>query len=193
MSQEINQTNSKPNAGESSNRGSQNRPSGRNYYKNNRRRRPSNNQYPKSQGAPEDGSTEKVSSVQSDVHNSNRKDFSKPQNTSGNSNNPSYGQNNRNRRPNRSSQEGSGNRSSRGPRDSQEKTSALDSNRRDGSRQRVSQDHRSRERRHDDRKPRPRTKEFHPIETYEDIRKENERLEKEIWIEIASIHMTKLD
>jgi hypothetical protein len=30
-------------------------------------------------------------------------------------------------------------------------------------------------------------------ETYEDVRKENERLEKEIWLEIASIHTAKLD
>jgi len=30
-------------------------------------------------------------------------------------------------------------------------------------------------------------------ETYEDVRKENERLEKEIWLEIASIHTSKLD
>jgi len=30
-------------------------------------------------------------------------------------------------------------------------------------------------------------------ETYEDVRKENERLEKEIWLEIASIHTFKLD
>jgi len=30
-------------------------------------------------------------------------------------------------------------------------------------------------------------------ETYEDIKKENERIEKEIWLEIASIHNTRLD
>lgn len=30
-------------------------------------------------------------------------------------------------------------------------------------------------------------------DTYEDVRRENERLEKEIWLEIASIHTFKLD
>ena len=30
-------------------------------------------------------------------------------------------------------------------------------------------------------------------ETYEDIRRDNERIEKEIWLEIASIHTIKLD
>jgi len=30
-------------------------------------------------------------------------------------------------------------------------------------------------------------------ETYEDIKKENERIEKEIWLEIAEIHNTRLD
>ena len=30
-------------------------------------------------------------------------------------------------------------------------------------------------------------------ETYDDIRKDNERIEKEIWLEIAEIHNAKLD
>ena len=36
-------------------------------------------------------------------------------------------------------------------------------------------------------------KKFQTVETTEDIRKENERLEKEIWLEIADIHIMKLD
>lgn len=40
--------------------------------------------------------------------------------------------------------------------------------------------------------PRARKK-IQTVETVDDIKKENERLEKEIWLEIANIHIMKLD
>lgn len=43
------------------------------------------------------------------------------------------------------------------------------------------------------REPRTFGRNIRTEETYEDIRKENERIEKEIWLEIASIHTYKLD
>lgn len=192
MSQDIQQSNGKPNAGESNNRGNQNRSGSKNYYKNNRRRHPSNNPYPRSQGAPEDLSQEKVA-MQPDAQSNNRSDAPRPKNPNANGNSAPYAQNNRNRRPNRPNQDVQNNRMDRKPRDSQDASVASDAQRRDGNRPRANQDYRAKERRHDGYESRPRNKEFHPVETYEDVRKENERLEKEIWIEIAGIHMTKLD
>jgi len=43
------------------------------------------------------------------------------------------------------------------------------------------------------REPRTWARNIRTEETHEDIHKENERLEKEIWLEIASIHTYKLD
>ena len=43
------------------------------------------------------------------------------------------------------------------------------------------------------REPRTFGRNIRTEETHEDIRRENERLEKEIWLEIASIHTYKLD
>ncbi|NLT11626.1 MAG: hypothetical protein GXY06_04345 [Clostridiaceae bacterium] len=192
MSQDIQPSGSKQNVGESNSRGNQNRSGNRNYYKNNRRRRPSNNQYPRPQGTSEDHSPDKEA-VHTDVQSNNRNDSPRPKNPNTNGNGAPYSQNNRNRRPNRPNQDINDNRQDRRPRDSQDTTIPPDSQRRDGARSRSNQDHRPKERRHDGYESRTRNKEFRPVETYEDVRKENERLEKEIWIEIAGIHLTKLD
>lgn len=46
-----------------------------------------------------------------------------------------------------------------------------------------------------DRQKEPRTwgRHIRSEETFEDVKRENERLEKEIWLEIADIHTMKLD
>lgn len=43
------------------------------------------------------------------------------------------------------------------------------------------------------REPRTWGRNIRTEETYEDVRRENERIEKEIWLDIASIHTFKLD